>query len=107
MRLALLVSLYALAMAGSNLLLKVVANSTGWRWWLWFAAANAVGFSCVVVMPVALRLGPAPLVYAVAIGLGFTALQVGAWLIFREPLSVVQWAGVGCVAAGLVMLQWK
>jgi multidrug transporter EmrE-like cation transporter len=107
MKLALLVTAYALGMAGTNLLLKMASTATGWAWWGWFAAANAVGFSCVVVMPFALQLAPAPLVYALCIGLGFTALQIGAWAIFREPIAPAQWAGVACVALGLVLLQCK
>jgi multidrug transporter EmrE-like cation transporter len=54
-----------------------------------------------------LGLAPAPLVYALCIGLGFTALQIGAWAIFREPIAPAQWAGVACVALGLVLLQCK
>lgn len=105
MKLALLVAAYALGMAGTNLLLKMASQEAGWKWWAWFAAANAVGFSCVVVMPFALKLASAPLVYAWCIGLGFTALQVGAWVVFREPLAPAQWAGVACVGLGLVLLQ--
>jgi hypothetical protein len=60
MKLALLVTAYALGMAGTNLLLKMASAATGWAWRGWFAAANAVGFSCVVVMPLALQLAQVP-----------------------------------------------
>lgn len=107
MRLAVLVFLYSAAMAGTNLLLKAAALHTGWRWWALFAAANAVGFTCVVVMPFALRLAPSNLVYALCIGGGFCLLQLAAWLLFREALSPWQWTGVACVALGIVLLQWR
>lgn len=107
MKLAFLVTAYALGMAGSNLLLKMASAASGAMWWIWFAAANAVGFSCVVIMPFALKLAPAPLVYALSIGLGFTALQIAAWVVFREALGPAQWAGVACVGLGLVLLQCK
>jgi multidrug transporter EmrE-like cation transporter len=107
MKLAALVIAYALGMAGTNLLLKLAAEASGTRWWLWFVLANTVGFTCVVVMPFALKLAPSNIVYALCIGLGFTLLQIIAWVIFREPLSAAQWAGVACVAAGLVLLQMK
>jgi len=107
MKLALLILAYALGMAGANLCLKMNAGSTGWQAWAWFIAANATGFTCVVVLPFALKLAPSNLVYAWAIGLGFLLLQLGAWLVFREPLSPVQWSGVVLFGVATVLLQWK
>lgn len=106
-RLALLIGLYAAGMAGANLLLKLVAGQEGWRAWGLFAAANAVGFVCVAVMPFALRLAPAHQVYAWALGLGFCLLQVVAAFWFREALGVWQWVGMGLVGVGLAIMQLR
>ena len=103
----LLVFIYAVAMAGANILLKFASQSTGLQWWIYFALANATGFSCVVVLPFALKLGNPNLVYALAIGGGFTLVQISSCLLFREPLSQCQWSGVALVALGLILLQIK
>ncbi|GAB4242671.1 MAG: hypothetical protein OHK005_06640 [Candidatus Methylacidiphilales bacterium] len=105
MKLVLLIAAYALGMAGANLLLKLAALHVGWKAWAFFAAANTTGFVCVAVMPFALKLAPAHVVYAWALGLGFCLLQVAAAVWFQEPVSGWQWAGIGCVAAGLVLMQ--
>ncbi|MDX6766893.1 MAG: hypothetical protein SFU85_08890 [Candidatus Methylacidiphilales bacterium] len=107
MKLGLMIACYAAGMAGANLLLRYTSMAHGWAWWAWFAAANATGFICVVVMPHALKLGSSNVVYALALGGGFCLLQLSAWWLFREPLSAWQWAGVGFVALGLVFLQIK
>lgn len=105
MKLAWLIGAYALGMAGANLLLKLAALQTGWKAWVFFGAANVTGFTCVVVMPFALKLAPAHVVYAWALGLGFCLLQVMTAVCFKEGINGWQWAGMGCVALGLVLMQ--
>jgi multidrug transporter EmrE-like cation transporter len=105
MAFALYVTAYALGMAGANLLLKLVALHSGWQAWLLFLAANISGFICVVVMPFALKLAPANVVYAWALGIGFCLLQIVAAFWFKEPLNPWQWSGIACVGIGIILMQ--
>ncbi len=107
MKLFALIAGYATAMAFANLCLKWCSLNQGWKWWAWFAAANLSGFLCVVLLPFALKLAPSQIVYAFAIGSGFCLLQLTAHLVFKEPMSHIQWAGVVLVASGIFLLQWK
>lgn len=107
MKLTLLIASYALCMTMNNLFFKWAAMADGWRYWPWFIAGNLAGFLGCVVMPFALKLGPSNMVYALSIGGGFCLLQLSALWIFREPLSPWQWAGVGLIAAGIFLLQFK
>jgi len=105
MKLLLYTLIYALCMAGANLLLKFASQTQGLRWWIFFALANATGFGCVVILPYALKLAPSNIVYALAVGSGFCLLQISAALFFREPLSLWQWIGVVGMAVSLILLQ--
>jgi small multidrug resistance pump len=102
---ALLVLGYAISMAGSNLLFKVVATKSGTEWWLWFAAGNVVGFGCPVLITYALREESPQLVYAFTLGSGFVLLQLVAWWWFKAPVTGMQLGGLALTAVGLVMLQ--
>jgi multidrug transporter EmrE-like cation transporter len=102
-----LIAAYACSMAGANLCLKYAAMAHGTAAWAWFAAANVVGFLCVASLPFALKLAPANVVYALAIGLGYLVLQVAGFLLFREPLSTWQWTGITLVGMGTFLLQLK
>jgi multidrug transporter EmrE-like cation transporter len=95
------------AQAGAALLFKAQAGEGVYslRWWLFFAAGNAVGFGCPLALAVALRGTNANLVYALCYGGGFCLVQLATWWFFREPLSAWQWSGVGFVFLGLILLQ--
>ena len=96
---------YALSMAGANLLMKVASQMEGPRWWIYFGLANLAGFGMVLVLPFALKLANPNLVYALTIGVGFTLLQLSACFFFREALSPWQWGGIGLITLGIIFLQ--
>ena len=100
-----LIVVYAISMAGTNILMKFTSQMEGPRWWIYFGLANLVGGGMVIVLPFALKLANPNLVYALTIGSGFTLLQLCACFIFRESLSPWQWGGIGLVTLGLVFLQ--
>lgn len=107
MKLYLLISFYAVCMALANLCLKWASQHQGISYWLYFGAANIIGFASVIALPFALKLGPSQVVYACSIGGGFCLLQLTAFWIFKEPLTSIQWAGVVLVTLGMILLQWK
>jgi multidrug transporter EmrE-like cation transporter len=47
------------------------------------------------------------LIYALCLGGSFCALQLVSLLLFKQPLSPVQWTGVALVALGIVLLTIK
>ena len=98
---------FILAQAGAAVLFKAMVSQEGLRWWLFFAAGNAVGFGCPVALSIALRGTNANLIYAICYGGGFCLVQLATWLIFRDPLSAWQWTGVGFVLFGLILLQFR
>jgi multidrug transporter EmrE-like cation transporter len=108
MRVALLVVCvlaFAVANAGSGILFKLAADETG-RKALWrFIWGNLVGALGPVAMTLALKRANPNVVYALCYGGAFTLLQLLTWKMFHQPLSTPQWAGIACIAGGIVLLQ--
>ncbi len=100
-----LILIYALSMTSANIFLKFASQAQGLRWWIFFALANVTGFASVIALPFALKLSNPNLVYALAIGGGFTFLQLASCLLFREALSSWQWGGIALITLGIVLLQ--
>ena len=98
---------YVVSLTASNLLLKIAADSAGYRALGWFIAGNVAGFFCPLTITFALRHGPPHLVYAWAIAGGFCVLQLASIWMFRAPLNLWQWTGLSLVALGLFFLQWS
>ena len=98
---------FIIAQAGAAVFFKLNATEVLYslRWWLYFAAGNAAGFGCPLAMAFALRGTNANLIYAVCYGGGFCLVQLAVWMIFREPLSAIQWSGIGLVFLGVILLQ--
>jgi multidrug transporter EmrE-like cation transporter len=107
LKLTLFIVWYAVAMAASSVLLRFASQSHGLHWWGYFAAANVVGFSCVVALPFALKLAPSNLVFALSMGCGFCLVQFALWWFFREPISTWQWVGLVFITLGILFLQIK
>jgi multidrug transporter EmrE-like cation transporter len=106
LRTALLISAYFAAFLGVNLSMKFASLKTGTpAYWWWFVGGNLVGFFCTLFMVMAMKDQNPHLIYALCIGGGFCLLQVACFLIFREPLSAWQWAGIGLVGTGIICLQ--
>jgi multidrug transporter EmrE-like cation transporter len=92
---------------GSSILFKYAADAKGsaalWR----FVIGNLIGFIAPIALTFALKRSNPNLTYALCYGGAFAALQLASWKLFNQPLSVIQWAGVGLVGVGILLLQVK
>ena len=108
MRVALLVLCvvaFAIANAWSGIQFKLAADEMG-RKALWrFIWGNVIGALGPVALTLALKRANPNVVYALCYGGAFTLLQLLSWRMFHQPLSIFQWAGIACVAAGIILLQ--
>jgi len=76
-----------------------------WRFWAWQILGHLVSASGVLAYTWLIKLTSMHLAFAIHGGLGFVAVQVfGAWLIFRERISVGQWIGASFVFAGILLI---
>jgi multidrug transporter EmrE-like cation transporter len=99
------VALYMVASAWTGVQLKIAAEKTGQTAVWYFAGANVIGILCPVALMFALRHGNPNVVYALCYGSAFAALQIASYWLFKQPLSIVQWAGVFAVGIGIFLLQ--
>lgn len=99
--------LFIITSTASSLLFRVASQHTGRPALLYFILGNLCGFGVSVSLTLALHWGHANMVYAMAFGGAFCILQVVSWLMFKEPLTTIQWTGVGLVAAGMFLLPLK
>lgn len=98
---------FVISSTGASLLFKLAADAAGWVALRYFLLGNFAGVWAPVCLMFALKGTNANVVYAICYGGGFCALQIAAFYLFRQPLSVWQWAGVGVVAVGILLLQIK
>jgi multidrug transporter EmrE-like cation transporter len=76
-----------------------------WRFWAWQILGHLVAASGVLAYTWLIKLTSLHLAFAVYGGLGFVAVQVfGAWLLFKERITVGQWIGALLVFAGIVLI---
>jgi len=101
------VVVFVLASVGSSLLFRVAAQHTGRTAISYFVLGNCVGLAVSISLTLALRGTNPNLIYAMCLGGAFCALQLTSALLFRQPLSPVQWVGVALVASGLALLPLK
>jgi len=66
-----------------------------------------VGLAVSISLTLALRGTNPNVIYAMCLGGAFCALQLASTLLFKQPLSPVQWVGISLVAIGLVLLPLK
>ncbi|SEO02469.1 EamA-like transporter family protein [Salinihabitans flavidus] len=69
-------------------------------WWL-LVGGLGIHFVYKLGMALAYARGAFTVVYPVVRGMGPLFTVIGAWLIFGESFSLVQWAGVGVLLAGI------
>jgi multidrug transporter EmrE-like cation transporter len=103
--LVLYVVAFAISNAWSGIQFKFAAQSTGRTALLHFIIGNLIAACGPVALTFALKRGHPNVVYALCFGTAFVVLQLAAWRVFQQPLSLTQWAGVGCVGAGIFLLQ--
>lgn len=76
-----------------------------WRFWTWQILGHVVSATGVFAYTWLIKLTSMHLAFAIHGGLGFVAVQVfGAWLIFKERITVGQWIGAFLVFAGIVLI---
>ena len=94
-----------LAMTVSSVLFKYAADSSGKRAVWYFIIGNIVGALGPVAITLGLRGGNANVIFALSYGGGFALVQVASWRIFHQPLSIIQWTGIGLIALGAFLVQ--
>ena len=99
------VALYIIASSCSGLQLKIAAEKAG-RVGVWyFVLANVIGILCPIALMFALKQAHPNVVYALCFGGAFALLQIASCWLFKQPLSIWQWAGVVSVGIGIFLLQ--
>lgn len=101
------VVVFILASVGSSLLFRMAAQHGGRTTIIYFILGNCVGLAVSISLTLALRGTNPNLIYAMCLGGAFCALQLASALLFKQPLSHVQWVGIALVACGLVLLPLK
>jgi len=101
------VAVFVSASVGSSLLFRVAAQHGDRTGILYFILGNCVGLVVSISLTLALRGTNPNVIYAMCLGGAFCVLQLASTLIFKQPLSPVQWVGVALVASGLVLLPLK
>jgi multidrug transporter EmrE-like cation transporter len=102
------------ALFGANLVFNVVANasfkvsasSTNWRaFLLWQVIGNLAGLITVLTLTALLRYIPLAVAYPVTVGLAVIGVQVvGALILFRETISLMQWVGTLLIVMGILLI---
>ena len=98
---------FMVANTWSSIQFKLASASSG-KTALWhFVAGNVIGFLGPVALTFALKHGKPNLIYAMCFGGAFALLQLVSWRLFEQQLTPFQWAGIGCVGVGIILLQLK
>jgi multidrug transporter EmrE-like cation transporter len=103
--------LIAVLAAGGQYLLKIGARELPGSGLLSAAAALPIAgalacyVAAFVVYVFLLQSRAVSTLYPLAIACTFVAIALMAWLVLREPISATKWAGIGLVAAGILLIQ--
>jgi multidrug transporter EmrE-like cation transporter len=104
---ALFVAGFVAFWVNGGLCLRMAAERSGAAALGFFAAGNVIGFCGTIFLTLSLRGQNPNVIYALCFGLGFCALQLAAYGLFRVPLSPAQWLGVALIATGVVCVQFR
>lgn len=96
---------FVVSSTGASLVFKAAADAAGWAAFRFFLLGNLIGVWAPVCLMYALKGTNPNIVYAACYGIGFCALQAASFQLFQQPLSAWQWAGVGVVGVGILLLQ--
>ena len=94
---------FVISAIGSSILYRYASQSTGMEALKMFAIGTVVGFLSPICLTLALARGNANIVYALTATLAFAGIQLTSYLLFKEPLSKVQIAGIIIMAIGVLM----
>jgi|SRR5699024_2963130 len=81
-----------------------VKRSNGFSQWGWGALALISIIVAFAVLSIAVRYLPLGVAYAVWGSLGMVGTALLDVFIFRSPLGKKGWAGIGCITAGMLLL---
>lgn len=96
---------FVAASAWSSIQFKFAADASG-RKAIWhFVIGNLIAAIGPVALTLALKRASPSLVYALCYGCAFASLQLLAWQLFHQALSLWQWAGIVFVGIGIFLLQ--
>jgi len=98
---------FIISSTGASLLFKTAADAAGWTAFKYYLFGNFAGVWAPLCLMFALRGTNANIIYAVCYGGGFCALQIASFMLFKQPLSTLQWIGVATVGVGILLLQMR
>jgi drug/metabolite transporter (DMT)-like permease len=74
--------------------------------WLFFVVGNVFGIASTWFVMRLYQQGSANVVMALTSSLGFVSVQLVYWWLYRSPLDLLQWGGIGIVLVGTLMAAW-
>ena len=75
--------------------------------WQFFILGNALGISSTWFVMLLYQRVNANVAMALTSSLGFVSVQLLYWLLYRSPMSLLQWGGIAIVLVGTLMAAWS
>jgi multidrug transporter EmrE-like cation transporter len=98
---------FVISQTGAYLCLRLASQRSGLQLYGMFLLGTSIGFGSPVCLTLALKNANPNLIYAFCIGGAFFVLQFASSIIFRQPLSGIQWTGILIIGLGLILVQLK
>jgi len=98
---------FVVSQTGAYICLRIASQHSGLQFYAIFFLGTTIGFGSPVCMTLALKDSNPNVIYAFCIGGSFFVLQFMSSILFRQTLSIPQWAGIFLVGTGLLLLQMK
>ena len=87
----------------AQLLFKWGSASDG-RWWWGFLGGNLFGFSSIWLLMLVYKSMNPNLALGICGGGSFLLAQLALALVFKSPVSLLQWGGVAAIVFGMILL---
>ena len=100
-----LLLLFWVMQIGAHLLFKYGAAAPG-RYWTGFVCGNIIGASSILLLIKLYGHMPVNVAGALALGGGFLVAQISLALVYRQNLTLAQYAGIVVIATGIMMVTW-
>jgi small multidrug resistance pump len=79
-------------------------SSSDARWWWGFFGGNLFGFSSIWLLMLVYKSMNPNIALGICVGGSFLLSQLALALIFKSPVSTMQWSGVAVMVVGMIML---